>query len=188
MTQQLIAITGPSCGGKTTLKNNLLELSGGNIVEIVTTTTRMPRDGERTDAAYRFCSVAEFEQLKDDGAFIEWVHYDGHYYGISHESLAGFHDSGKSGVIVATTEGVSVLTEWCADNGVTIMRVLATAPVDELLRRLSSRKDRNRQVMLARRRQILAEARRPTDFSRYDWVVDPALGTSLTELVTAKNA
>jgi len=184
MKQQLIAISGPSCGGKTTLKETLLRLGGDRLVEIITTTTRMSRPGESDNGSYRFCSEDAFRELVSKEHLLEWIRYDGNYYGIEFTSLNNFHDSEQCGVVVATEDGVAALSKWCVQNGIELVRVLATAPVDELLRRLDTRSDSS--AAAARRRErLLVETSGDIDFSKYDWIVDPAFSESLMELAAA---
>ena len=172
MKQQLIAISGPSCGGKTTLKSTLLAKGGGRLVEVVTTTTRAARPGEQEEGAYRFCSTNDFAALIANDQLLEWVEYGGHCYGIERASLNGFHDSGKSGVVVVTEDGARALAAWCERNGVELVRVLATAPTDELLRRLAARVDVDEATVQWRREQLLARQSQSTDLSVYDWIVE----------------
>jgi guanylate kinase len=188
MKKQFIVITGPTCGGKTTLKETLLSLSGDALAEVVTTTTRRPRPGESNCKAYRFCTKARFARMVRDGKLLEWVRYDGHYYGIELDALEAVRVSDADGVAVVTVEGLAALEAWCAQSDVQIIRVLATAPADELLRRFECRQDAD-DVATRRRRETLArEVERTIELSRFDWIVDPMMSRALMDLAAAKHA
>lgn len=187
MDKQLIAITGPTCGGKTTLKNVLLSLYAGQIEEIVTTTTRTPRPGELESGAYDFVSTMLFEQLAANQMLLEWVRYDGHFYGLQLDHLRQFAESAKSGVVVATESGLTALQKWCDSNDIAILRVLATAPVDELARRLEQRPDADRSIVERRRQRLLDEQAKLVDFSDYDVVVDHLMSNELCQMADERS-
>lgn len=188
MNKQLIVITGPTCGGKTTLKETLLSLAGGSLMEAVTTTTRRARPGESDSKAYRFRTKEKFAELVREDKLLEWVRYDGHYYGIEVESLNALKASEASGVAVVTVEGLTALEAWCKDNDIEIIRVLATAPMEELLRRLECRRDRSEKVIRQRREKLMNEASMRVDLSQFDWVVDPMMSDALMRIASANRA
>jgi guanylate kinase len=76
----LIVISGPSGVGKDTLIKRLLELDR-NLRYSVSCTTRPPRPGEVDGVDYTFVSRERFQQLIDEGAFLEYAEYDGNLYG-----------------------------------------------------------------------------------------------------------
>jgi guanylate kinase len=76
----LIVISGPSGVGKDTLIKRLLELDR-NLRYSVSCTTRPPRPGEVDGVDYTFVSRERFQQLIDEGAFLEYAEYDGKLYG-----------------------------------------------------------------------------------------------------------
>jgi guanylate kinase len=76
----LVVISAPSGGGKNAIIRELLKLFPGS-TRFVTTTTRLPREGERSGIDYHFVSEQNFKQMIEDGAFIEYNFYAGNYYG-----------------------------------------------------------------------------------------------------------
>jgi len=75
----LVVISGPGGVGKGTVVARLLEID--DRVELSQSwTTRDRRPGEPEDA-YNFVSHVEFEAAIDAGAFLEWDHHFGNYYG-----------------------------------------------------------------------------------------------------------
>lgn len=81
MTQgTLVILSAPSGGGKNAIMRELMKLFPGS-TRFVTTTTRAPREGEREQVDYHFVSTEKFQQMIEEGAFIEYNFYAGNYYG-----------------------------------------------------------------------------------------------------------
>ncbi|KAI1366973.1 guanylate kinase [Xylaria arbuscula] len=83
-----VVISGPSGVGKGTLAQKLFEAHPGVFASTVSHTTRAPRSGEVEGASYYFISVAEFELLISQNAFVEYTSFSGHYYGTSKHTIA----------------------------------------------------------------------------------------------------
>lgn len=79
-----IILCGPSCSGKTTIKQNLV---AKGLKPGVSYTTRQMRDGEQEGIDYRFVSKEEFSRLIDAGAFFEYDDSFDDYYGTSNEDF-----------------------------------------------------------------------------------------------------
>jgi guanylate kinase len=67
----LLVVAGPSGVGKGTIVRRLLERDP-YLWYSVSATTRAPRAGEVDGRDYRFLSRGDFEQLRDEGGFLEW--------------------------------------------------------------------------------------------------------------------
>src|ERR1700686_5042977 len=76
----LSVISGPSGVGKDTLIKRLLELDR-NLRYSVSCTTRPPRPNEVDGVDYTFVTREQFEQLIEEGAFLEHAIYKGNLYG-----------------------------------------------------------------------------------------------------------
>lgn len=59
---KLIVVSGPSGSGKTTLMRQTMKN------EVVSFTTRKPRQGEIDGVDYKFISLEKFEELKNKGS------------------------------------------------------------------------------------------------------------------------
>lgn len=84
---RLIVVTGPSGVGKGTLLQKLLERYPDRILFSISATTRSPRTGEEHGREYFFWSLAEFEQKRDAGEFLEWAEYAGNLYGTPRQAI-----------------------------------------------------------------------------------------------------
>ncbi len=97
---QLIIVSSPSGGGKTTLiKHAIDRLAGYGIPShfSVSHTTRSrrpdtsdpPRAGEVDGVDYHFVDRARFEAMVDRGEFLEWAEYAGALYGTTRAEVEG---------------------------------------------------------------------------------------------------
>ena len=76
----LIIVSAPSGTGKTSILKQVI----GQVERLefsVSHTTRAPRSGEQEGRDYYFVSHQKFEQMIDDGAFLEWARVHENYYG-----------------------------------------------------------------------------------------------------------
>lgn len=72
-------ISAPSGAGKTTLFHELKKHL--DIQKVISYTSRLPREGEKSGVDYYFISKEEFEEKAKKGFFVEWAEVFGHYYG-----------------------------------------------------------------------------------------------------------
>ena len=83
MTQKngiLVLVSAPSGGGKNVVIRQLMARYPGS-VQLVTTTTRPMRDGEKHGVDYYFISKEDFQYKLAAGGFVEHNEYNGNYYG-----------------------------------------------------------------------------------------------------------
>lgn len=96
---QLYVVSAPSGAGKTSLVKALVE-ANADLAVSVSHTTRAKRPGEVDGINYHFVSVAEFNDLKEQGGFFEWAQVFDNFYGTS-----------KQGVIKQLNQGMDVILE-----------------------------------------------------------------------------
>lgn len=107
----IIAITGPTCSGKTTVMNYICEKY--KFKKLVTYTTREPRPGEVNGVDYHFVSEKEFRGMITSSSFIEWTRYTGNrLYG----SLGKDFETHENIVCVLTPSGVRRLRDYIGQN------------------------------------------------------------------------
>jgi guanylate kinase len=135
----LVALCGPTCGGKTSLASMLIEGWESVFAPLVTTTTRAPRPGERRDVDYHFVSRFEFEQYRARGWLIEADEIAGQAYGLQHADLQRLHESGRIGVVVLTPNGIAPIREACERLGRRLVSVYLGATREDLMVRLLQR-------------------------------------------------
>ena len=94
MSGAILVLSGPSGAGKSTI----IEYSSKNIGEYyfsISTTTRVPRDGEIDGVDYYFVSRLEFEEGIKSGDFLEYATVHGNYYGTSLKPVEEALSKGK---------------------------------------------------------------------------------------------
>ena len=96
---QLYVVSAPSGAGKTSLVKALVE-ANDDLAVSVSHTTRARRPGEVDGINYHFVSVAEFNDLKEQGGFFESAQVFDNLYGTS-----------KQGVIEQLNQGMDVILE-----------------------------------------------------------------------------
>lgn len=69
----MVTIIGKTCSGKNRIVNDLINNYGFN--QIVTYTTRSPRNGEVNGETYHFVNTDDFMQKMKSGFFAEWKAY-----------------------------------------------------------------------------------------------------------------
>ena len=110
----LLVISGPAGVGKGTINQTLIARNS-DIRMSVSATTRAPRKGEIDGVHYFFKSEEAFQQMIDEGAFLEYMRvFNTHYYGTP-----------KSFVEQELSEGRSVILEIDVQGA---MRVKAAYP------------------------------------------------------------
>jgi len=160
----LIVISGPSGVGKDTLIERLLELDP-NLRYSVSCTTRPPRRREVDGVDYSFVSRERFQQLIDEGAFLEYATYNGNLYGTLIERVERERNAGHDMVLKIEVQGAEQVRAKAPDG---VFIFIVPPSVDELVRRQVKRNTESSQDMTARR-QI---ATREMEYaSRYDHVV-----------------
>jgi guanylate kinase len=105
VTPQVVILSAPSGGGKTTITQRLLEARPRDLGYSVSATTRPPRPGERDGEAYHFLTRAEFERRRAAGEFLESAEYAGHLYGTLREEVERVLRSGRHVVMDIEIDG-----------------------------------------------------------------------------------
>lgn len=82
----MIVLAGASASGKTEVAKELAKRYG--ITKVITTTTRNIRVGEVNGKDYFFVSKERFEEMINEGRFVEHTLYNGNYYGSTKDQIA----------------------------------------------------------------------------------------------------
>ena len=150
--------------GKDTLIKRLLELDR-NLRYSVSCTTRPPRPNEVDGVDYTFVTRQRFQQLIEEGAFLEWSDYNGNLYGTLADRVERARADGHDIVLKIEVKGAEQVRQRVPDG---IFIFVVPPSVDELVRRQITRNTESHDDMTARR-EI---ATREMEYSkRYDHVV-----------------
>lgn len=101
---RLTVLSGPSGVGKGTLVRGLLERHP-QLWLSVSATTRSPREGEVEGEHYFFLSDAHFQQLAQEGGFLEWATFAGYRYGTPRGAVEQHLSAGQPVLLEIEVEG-----------------------------------------------------------------------------------
>src|ERR1700722_15387651 len=100
----LFIISAPSGSGKSTLVAQVRSLVEGLDFSI-SYTTRAPRGSETDGREYHFTQRDTFEQMVDNGEFLEWAKVFGNYYGTAFSALEHARAAGKDLLLDIDVQG-----------------------------------------------------------------------------------
>lgn len=166
----LIVIAGPAGSGKSTLCDRLVA-ERPEFSRVVTTTTRLPRDGEINGVHYHFFSPAEFRRRIAAGEFLEWAQVHGdrddRLYGTLRSSVMGPLALGQSLVMSIDVQGVESLRR-VAQTDVQLRDAMTTVFIvvdrDRLVVRMRERAQDHEDEIARRMATAEAELRQAAKF------------------------
>ncbi|MCK9172395.1 MAG: guanylate kinase [Desulfuromonas thiophila] len=160
----LYVVSAPSGAGKTTLCRGLLQ-QFPDLSLSVSYTSRPPRPGERDGHDYHFVSVACFERMIDEGAFVEWARVHDNYYGTSLAVLRQATAAGQDLLLEIDVQGAEQLRL----AGLPLVSIFIAPPsLAELRRRLEGRASDSATVVALRLENARAEM---AAAERYDYLI-----------------
>ncbi len=132
----LVIISGPSGVGKGTVRKALFEMEGHDLVYSISMTTRPQREGEVDGVDYFFVTVEEFEKRINEGKFLEYAKFVGHYYGTPKDKIDEQLAKGKEVVLEIEVQGANQVREKAKDG---VFIFIAPPSRNALYRRLLRR-------------------------------------------------
>ena len=130
---KVIALFGPSASGKDTLLKEVI--NNADVHEVISCTTRPPRDYEKDGVNYHFLSNEKFAEKVLDGSMLEATSFRGWFYGTPLESL----DKDKINIAVFNIQGIECLLK---DNRIDLYPIyIACEDKLRLLRSLEREKN-----------------------------------------------
>jgi guanylate kinase len=185
----LFIISAPSGSGKSTLVNQLRSLVTG-LDFSVSYTTRAPRGSEQQDREYHYTSPAKFQEMVDNGEFLEWANVFGNYYGTARRSFTDAQAAGKDLLLDIDVQGAAQVRKQ--EPGAVSIFVLPPNP-DVLATRLRNRSRAEGRIREEEIERRLAKARGEIEnYRQYRYILvndilDQAV-ESLTAIVIAERA
>lgn len=144
----LIVVSAPAGTGKSTLVDRLLK-EFPRVRESLSSTTRLPREGEKDGLHYHFTSKEDFEARIAEGDFLEYAQVFGNYYGTSQTCVEELRAQGYHIVFVIDTQGALQLRARCPEATLVFIR---PPSMEELRRRLVERQTEAADVIETRLR------------------------------------
>ncbi|MGC2235222.1 MAG: guanylate kinase [Pyrinomonadaceae bacterium] len=164
MKGNLIIISSPSGGGKGTLIKEILK-TVPNIGYSVSFTTRERRDGEENGRHYFFVSEEKFQELIEQGEFLEYAEVHGNFYGTSIKQVNGEIELGRDIILEIDVQGAESVLKKLPEA----VSIFILPPSFEVLKmRLSNRATEKKNDLALRLKNSFDEVRR---FNEFEYIV-----------------
>ena len=160
----IIIVSAPSGAGKTSICDALIK-SDKNIVYSVSTTTRLPRKGEKNGREYFFVEDNTFKSMVKKNMFVEWAKVHDHFYGTSKKVLEETINKGKDILLDIDVQGAVKIKKQYKNA----LMIFITTPTLKILKeRLIKRNKDSLDVIKTR----VANAKKElTYLSKYDYLI-----------------
>ncbi len=160
----LVVISGPSGTGKGTVCKKLLS-QRKSVRYSVSATTRKPREGEVDGKNYFFITEAEFLDMLEKDALIEWDKYCDNYYGTPKAFVDKCMENGTDVILEITVEGALEIKQKYPEC---VLIFIIPPSLEELRRRIESRATECCDVIEKRLQQAANELKY---VSKYDYLI-----------------
>lgn len=160
----LAVVSGFSGAGKGTLMKELLKRYD-NYALSISATTRNPREGETDGREYFFVTEENFRDMIEKDALIEYAQYVKHFYGTPKEYVLNQMKKGKDVILEIEIQGALKIKERFPE---TILIFVMPPSAEELKRRLIGRGTESMEVINARLRRAVEEAK---GMEAYDYIL-----------------
>lgn len=141
---KIIALVGESGSGKDSLLQSILAASPKTYHEIISCTTRPPREGEVNGQNYYFFTDKEFSELIAANQMLEYTNFNNWYYGTTLGALS----AEKVNIGVFNPAGIYSLLKL-SDIDLTVIRIYANEK-NRLLRQLNREERPNVEEIIRR--------------------------------------
>jgi guanylate kinase len=185
----LFIISAPSGSGKSTLVNRL-RLLVKHLDFSVSYTTRAPRGTEQQDREYHYISRPRFQEMIDQGEFLEHAEVFSHLYGTARQSLIDAQAAGNDLLLDIDVQGAEQVRKNESD---TVSIFILPPNPDILAQRLRERSRLEGSVLEDEINRRLAKARVEIEnYRQYRYIIvndilDDAV-EALTAIVIAERA
>jgi guanylate kinase len=160
----LIALISPSGGGKTAILREILK-DCANISYSISYTTRPARHNEINGRDYHFISEQKYQEMKDDGDFLEHAVVHGYGYGTSQSYIESELVKGQHIIMDIDVWGALQIMEKDVD----VITVFILPPnQEELIKRLKVRNTETEDVLKVRLQTAEQEMK---EIWRFDYLV-----------------
>lgn len=160
----LVVVSGFAGTGKGTVMKELLKRYDSYALSI-SATTRNPRPGEVDGREYFFKTKEEFEQMIEEGAFVEYACYVGNYYGTPKQYVEEQLAAGKDVILEIEIQGALNIKKQFPEA---LLLFIAPPSADALKQRLTDRGTETQEVIEQRLARAVEESQ---GIENYDYLV-----------------
>ena len=174
---QLVVLSSPSGGGKTTICRRLVKKNDTFRIS-VSATTRQPRSHEIDGVHYHFISNEAFQDRIRHNAFLEYEIVHGNYYGTLKQQVEGLLQDGYSVIFDIDVYGALKIKDQYPEA---ILIFIRPPSLEELKHRLKMRKS-DSEGEIHFRLQRLPEEYAQAEYFDYD-IINDDLNKTVTEIL-----
>ncbi len=160
----LIVLSGPSGAGKGTVYS-VVTKALGDIGKSISVTTRAPRAGEVDGVHYHFRTVAQYNEMKEKGEFLETAQVYNNYYGTPLAPVMQMLSEGKDVLFEIDIEGAKQIKEKYPECVSVFIMPPSFEILEERLRGRGTEDENSLATRLGSARGELAQ------FKRFDYIV-----------------
>ena len=160
----LLIVSGFAGSGKGTIMKSLTK-EYDNYALSISATTRNPRPGEEDGREYFFKTKEEFEEMIDNGEFLEHACYVGNYYGTPAPYVDKMLSEGKDVILEIEIQGALQVKKKRPE---TILIFVMPPSVEEVYNRLKKRGTEDEETIMKRMRRGSEEI---NEVSKYDYIM-----------------
>ena len=160
----LYVVSGPSGAGKSTIIDRVRRRVKG-LGFSVSHTTRRPRGAEQDGVEYHFVARGRFEEMIEQGAFVEWARVYEDYYGTSLEEIQSKTSQGLDVIMDLDIQGAAGIRSRIEES---VLIFVLPPSRDALASRLRERGTDEPSVVEARMEKAAEEI---AFCSRYDYLI-----------------
>ncbi|MBV1876427.1 MAG: guanylate kinase [Pseudomonadales bacterium] len=161
---KLFVLAAPSGAGKTSLVKALVN-ANGDVDVAISHTTRQPREGETNGINYHFISRTEFNQLEQDGGFLETAEVFGNRYGTSKQAVDQTLANGNNLILEIDWQGAQQIRK-SMPAAETIF--ILPPSISSLTERLTGRGQDNNSTINFRMAQAINEI---SHYNEFDYII-----------------
>ena len=161
----LIVLSSPSGAGKSTISRMLLE-ADSDVTMSVSATTRPKRPGEVDNVDYHFVDDDGFDEMIDDGEFVEWAPVFGYRYGTPKAPVKQALREGRDILFDIDWQGTQQLEAAMGEDLVSVF--ILPPSMEELERRLRARGTDSEEVIADRMSRAAGEI---SHWPEYEYVL-----------------
>ncbi len=161
----LVVVSGFSGAGKGTIMKRLLADYPDHYALSISATTREPRPGESHGREYFFVSQAEFEEMIEKDALIEYARYVDNYYGTPKDYVHRQLEAGRDVILEIEIQGALKVKAAYPD---TLLMFVSPPNAEELRERLVNRGTEDAATIASRLKRAWQEAQ---GVEQYDYFV-----------------
>ncbi|MDR2661028.1 MAG: guanylate kinase [Lactobacillaceae bacterium] len=161
----LFILSGPSGVGKGTVRKELFKKNNNNLIYSISATTREPRFKEKDGVDYFFLSKNKFEEMINNGEFLEYAQYVDNYYGTPKSWIDKIRDEGKDVFVEIEVKGAMQVRSKVSDA---TFIFLLPPDLEQLKNRLILRGSESDEVINERLKTARQEIKMMTN---YDYAV-----------------